>query len=344
MKIVGGDTPYHTVSRLFPNLLPNYRVFEKCIGILEALEDADRHSLLYLYKKGLLYRFDATTTAGRGNKGSRNGSSSGKSNNDTSMSKAKSNNNNSSRRSRYVYRPTPKCMVMAILSIPSLQDNKVIMNTLAGSTYKGNRLALVLILVGLVDSRDKSIYNTLVDYAKHHTIDGLEDEEVANSLLEFLSNRLENDAAAGGVQGYINVLKDFTSSTLDNVLRVLIASVKPRVEDYNGFIQLMHEVVRFYYDPVRIAYMRIVEEREEFRTRLEGFRREHDISIIAGSKGYSSSVDDKDRVVEVSFRLDPTTHRRLASIPYYLQIIAFKLIIEPREFMLKELERYIWDS
>ncbi|MFN4336034.1 MAG: hypothetical protein ACK4FV_00410 [Candidatus Nitrosocaldus sp.] len=323
------DTPYHTISRLFPNLFPNYKVFEKCIGILGALEyaDTDRYSLLYLYRKGLLYRLNATTGSDE----------SGKSNNND-MGKDKS---SGSKRSRYIYRPTPKCMIMMILSIPSFQDNKTIMNTLASNAYKGNRLALALILVGLIDSRDKSIYNTLVDYAKHHTIDGVEDESVADSLLEFISNRLEKDAV--GVQGYINVLKDFTSSTLDSVLRVLIASIKPRVEDYNGFIQLMHEVVRFYYDPVRIAYMRIVEEREEFKARLEGFRKEHDISIIASSnKGYGS-VDGKDKVVEVSFRLD-LAHRRLASIPYYLQIMAFKLIVEPREFMLKEFERYIWGS
>ncbi|MEM0442452.1 MAG: hypothetical protein QW450_04780, partial [Candidatus Nitrosocaldus sp.] len=61
-------------------------------------------------------------------------------------------------------------------------------------------------------------------------------------------------------------------------------SIKPRVEDYNGFIQLMHEVVRFYYDPVRIAYMHVAGEREEFRIRLEQFKKEHDISMIASSK------------------------------------------------------------
>lgn len=316
------EANYDTVSRLFPKLFANHRVFEKYIGILEALDCADGYSLMYLRKKGLIYRIDA--------------GSSRDTNNDNVSS-----NNSSSKEGRYIYLPTPRCMIIKILSIPSLQDNRAVMNALASNVYKGNRLALALILVGLVDSRDRSIYSILVDYAYHHVIDDLDDEAVADSLLEFLRIRLESDAR--GVQGYINVLKDFTSSTLDNVLRVVIASIKPSVEDYNGFIQLMHEVVRFYYDPVRIAYMRIADEREELRTRLEQFRREHDISVIASSssKGYSNA--DKDRI-EVSLRFDASKHPMLASMPYYLQIIAFKLIVEPREFMLKELERYIWSS
>ncbi|MEM4634813.1 MAG: hypothetical protein QXL44_02880 [Candidatus Nitrosocaldus sp.] len=303
---VEGRGAYDTVSRLFPNLFANYRVFKRCVDILGALDSADQHSLRYLYKKGLLYRINTTTD---------------------SRDKGKN------REGKYRLMPTPRCIIIMILSIPSFRDNRIIMNTLADGAYKGNRLALALILIGLVDARDGSIYNTLVDYASNHTIDDIDDGNVADSLLEFLSNKVERDAI--GVQGYIDVFKDFTSSTLDNVLRVIIASIKPRVEDYNGFIQLMHEVVRFYYDPVRIAYMHVAGEREEFRIRLEQFKKEHDISMIASSKG---GRDDK---VEVSFKLD-NLHGKVASLPYYLQIIAFKLMIEPREFMLKELERYVW--
>lgn len=304
MKMVAG-IPYHTVSRLFPNLFPNYRVFEKYVGIIGVLDGADEYSLRYLYRKGLLYKID--------------------------VDRAKD-------KYSIRYKPTPRCIIIKILTIPSFRDNRIIMNILADGAYKGNRLALALILIGLVDAKDESIYNTLVDYASTHTIDDIDDCSVADSLMEFLSNRVERDAR--GIQGYINVLKDFTSSTLDNVLRVIIASIKPRVEDYNGFIHLMHEVVRFYYDPVRIAYMRIVEEREDLTSRLEEFRKERDISMIAGSKSYNN-LSGNDRV-EVSFRFDPSLHSRLASLPYYLQIIAFKLIVEPREFMLKELESYVW--
>ncbi len=302
---------YYTVSRLFPNLFANYRAFKRCIDILGSLDSADKRSLRYLYRKGLIHRLDATYGYG------------------DSKGKGKD---------RYrLYRPTPRCIVMMILSIPSFRDNRIIMNTLADGAYKGNRLALALILIGLVDARENSIYNTLVDYASNHTIDDIDDGNVADSLLEFLSNRVERDAM--GVQGYINVLKDFTSSTIDNVLRVIIASIKPKVEDYNGFIQLMYEVVRFYYDPIRIAYTRVVGEREEFRTRLEQFKKEHDISIIASS---SKDHGDGKAMVEVSFRLDQSKYGKVASLPYYLQIIAFKLMVEPREFMLKELERYVW--
>ncbi|MCS7140937.1 MAG: hypothetical protein NZ888_01970 [Candidatus Nitrosocaldus sp.] len=296
----GADTLY-TVSRLFPSLFPSRRTLERCASILASLESADGDSLRYLYRKGLLYRIGAGKGGGEG-------------------------------RGRYtLYRPTPRGMIIAILSNPSsFRDNRVVMNALADVAYRGNRLALALVLIGLVDARDGSIYSTLVDYSKHHTMDG-PDEEVADSLMGFMGSRLEDDAR--GLQGYINVLRDFTSSTLDNVLRVVIASLRPRVEDYNGFIQLMHEVVRFYYDPVRVAYMRVVGEREEFRERLERFRVEHDISVLAGSERGT---------LEVSLRLP--SHSRLASLPYYMQVIAYKLIVEPREFMLRELERYVWGS
>jgi hypothetical protein len=92
----------------------------------------------------------------------------------------------------------------------------------------------------------------------------------------------------------------------------------------------MHEVVRFYYDPIRVAYMHIIEDKDNFRERLEEYKRSNDLAKITGGK------------VELSIKLD-SKHSRFLSMPYYMQIMLFKLMLEPKEFMLKELERYIWN-
>ncbi len=288
---------YSIVSRSFPGIF-NHNTFKKYTSILTQLDDADYNSLRFLYRKGLLHKISI--------------------------------------RGKAIYRPTPKCVILLILSSESFRDNRVIMNMLTDRVYEGNSLALALILIGLVDGRDRSIYNILLEYATVHVIDGLDDSVVAESLLDFLSRRIEGEKK--GIPEYIDILRDFTSSTLDNVLKVIIASIRPKVEDYNAFIQFMHEVVRFYYDPIRIAYTRIVEERGEFKSRLDEFRGERDLSMIL------SKSNGKRDEINISFELDTSIHSRLLSMPYYLQLIMLKLIVEPRAFMIKELKRYIWTT
>ncbi len=288
---------YSIVSRSFPGIF-NHNTFRKYIGILAQLENADANSLRFLYRKGLLHKINI--------------------------------------RGKAVYRATPKSLILLMLSSEPFRDNRVIMNMLSDGVYKGNSLALALILIGLVDGRDRSIYNTLLEYTTVHVIDGLDDSVVAESLLDFLSRRMEDEKK--GIPEYIDILRNFTSSTLDNVLKVIIASIRPKVDDYNAFIQFMHEVVRFYYDPIRIAYTRIVEERGEFKSRLDEFRGKRDLSVIL-SKSNDKSRDE----INISFELDTSIHSRLVFMPYYLQLIVSKLIVEPKAFMLKELERYIWD-
>jgi len=214
------------------------------------------------------------------------------------------------------------------LALEPFKDNRVIMNMISDDVYRGNRLALALAVIGLVDGRDSSIHNTIREYAKNHVIEHLDDTTIGDLLLEFLSKRLEQESTS--IQGYINVLKDFTPNTLDSVLRVIITSVKPSVNDYNAFINLMYEVVRFYYDPIRVAYMHIIEDKDNFRERLEEYKRSNDLAKITDGK------------VELSIKLD-SKHSRFLSMPYYMQIMLFKLMLEPKEFMLKELERYIWN-
>ncbi len=215
-------------------------------------------------------------------------------------------------------------MVLAL----GFKDNRVIMNMIRDDAYKGNRLALALAVIGLVDGRDSSIYNTIREYAKNHAVEHLDDTTIGDSLLEFLSKRLEHESKS--LQEYINVLRDFTPNTLDSVLRVIIASIKPNVSEYNAFIQIMHEVVKFYYDPIRIAYMHIIEDRDEFSERLEEYKKKNDVTKITDGK------------IEISIKVDAEHYR--FSMPYYMQIMLFKLMLEPKEFMLKELEKYIWDD
>jgi hypothetical protein len=277
------QSDYSIVSRSFPGIF-NHNTFKKYTSILTQLDDADYNSLRFLYRKGLLHKINI--------------------------------------RGKAIYRPTPKCVILLILSSESFRDNRVIMNMLTDRVYEGNSLALALILIGLVDGKDRSIYNTLLEYATVHVIDGLDDSVVAESLLDFLSRRIEGEKK--GIPEYIDILRDFTSSTLDNVLKVIIASIRPKVEDYNAFIQFMHEVVRFYYDPIRIAYTRIVEERGEFKSRLDEFRGERDLSMIL------SKSNGKRDEINISFELDTSIHSRLLSMPYYLQLIMLKLIVEPR--------------
>lgn len=223
------------------------------------------------------------------------------------------------------YRHTPKCIMLMVLAL-GFKDNRVIMNMIRDNAYKGNRLALALAVIGLVDGRDSSIYNIIREYAKNHAIEHLDDTTIGDSLLEFLSKRLEHESKS--MQEYINVLRDFTPNTLDSVLRVIIASIKPNVSEYNSFIYLMHEIVKFYYDPIRIAYMHIIEDRDEFRERLEEYKERNDVTKITTGK------------VELSIKVDAEHYR--FSMPYYMQIMLFKLMLEPKEFMLKELEKYIW--
>jgi hypothetical protein len=257
---------------------------------------ASNNAKRYLYRKGLLHRL---------------GNSIGK-----------------HRYTQVEYKPTLKCIIIMTLALEQFKDNRVIMNMISDDVYRGNRLALALAVIGLVDGRDSSIHNTIREYAKNHVIEHLDDTTIGDLLLEFLSKRLEQESTS--IQGYINVLKDFTPNTLDSVLRVIIASVKPSVNDYNAFINLMHEVVRFYYDPIRVAYMHIIEDKDNFRERLEEYKRSNDLAKITDGK------------VELSIKLD-SKHSRFLSMPYYMQIMLFKLMLEPKEFMLKELERYIWN-
>ncbi len=284
---------YHIISRAFPSLFTRKDTLERYLDVLLSLEDAKIYYLKNLHKKGLLYKVNT---------------------------------------SYMNYKLTPKSIILMTLVLPSFKDNKIIMNRLQDNIYKDNMLALVLTLIGLIDTKEFSIYNTLMEYINSsHIIDNLDDSIIALSLLNFLSTKLENNNKR--VDNYIEVLRYFTSSTLENVLRVIITSVKPTPNDYNGFIQFMHEIVRFYYDPIRIAYMHIVNERE-FKERLEIFRRDRDINSILA----------RDNRIEVSFKINPYIHPKFLSLPSYLQIITLKFILEPKEFMINEIKRYIWDN
>jgi len=231
----------------------------------------------------------------------------------------------------YSYKLAPKGIVLMILTLPSFNDNKIIMNMLSDKIYKDNMLALVLILIGLIDNKESSIYNTLVEYINTHTLDNLDDSIIAHSLLNFVSNKLESENKR--IDNYLDILRYFTSSTLENILRIILISIKPTPNDYNGFIQFMYEVVRFYYDPIRVAYMHIINEKE-YKDRLEIFRRDRDVNSLLA----------KGNKIEASFKIEPSIYGKFLSLPPYLQLIITKLIFEPKEFMNNEIKRYIWGN
>jgi predicted transcriptional regulator len=222
--------------------------------------------------------------------------------------------------------------VIASMAFPKFRESELLWSRLTSNEYKGNPLAFALLITGLsLKDRSEAVYETLLQFAKtRRNIEDLDDRAVADSILRFLSDLWKYERQA--VPEYTNVFKEFRTQGFEEIMRTILMHTKPKAEDYNGFIQFLCEVADFYYSPTRRAYNRIISENPEIERRLQQFKMEQE-----------SLVRQKRASAEVTFRIrDQAELSRFSNMPSHLQAIGMKLIVEPTDFMVKELGCVLW--
>lgn len=222
--------------------------------------------------------------------------------------------------------------VIASMAFPKFRKSELLWLRLTSNEYKGNPLAFAILIIGLnLKDRSEAAYEILIQYAKTgHHIENLDDGTVADSVLCFLSDTQKHERQV--VPEYTNVFKEFRTQGFEEIMRAILMNMKLKAEDYNGFIQFLCEVADFYYSPIRKAYSQIISESPEIGRRLQQFKMEQE-----------SFIRQKRASAEVTFRIrDQAELSRFSNMPPHLQAIGMKLIVEPIDFMVKELEYVLW--
>jgi len=234
-------------------------------------------------------------------------------------------------RSKVEYYLSAKGVIVST-AFPKFRKSEILWSRLTRNEYKGNPLAFVLLITGLsLKDRSEAAHEILIQFAKTgRDIEDLDDGTVADSLLSFLSDTWKRERQT--VPEYTNVFKEFRTQGFEEIMRTILMHMKPKAEDYNGFIQFLCEVADFYYSPIRRAYNRIVSENPEIERRLQQFKMEQE-----------SLVRQERASAEVTFRIrDQARLSRFSNMPSHLQAIGMKLIVEPTDFMVKELGCVLW--
>jgi len=234
---------------------------------------------------------------------------------------------------RREYYPTAKGL-MALMAFPKFRKFDLLRTILTGKEYMGDVLAFALLTAGLsLKQRNGALYETLLEYAKDgRNLEDLDNKTAADSILRFLSNKWRYEKQT--VPEYLNVLREFTTQGFEVIIRTILAGMKPKPEDYNSFIQFLCEVADFYYNPIRRAYANLLGESPDAKQRLEQFKRERE--GLVRQEGSSS---------EVTFRIrDSSEFYRFSNMPAHLQAIGLRLIVEPLDFMIRELKNLYWPA
>jgi DNA-binding MarR family transcriptional regulator len=162
---------------------------------------------------------------------------------------------------------------MVLMAFREFQDWTKIKTALSGSQKRNDPLVYALLTIGYAaNSTPNAIYAALCKYAAQgHNMEPVEAEVIAESLLNFYRSEIRASAAVPPT--YLGVFKEFTTTGFQDVFRMLLMAIKPTAEDYNWLIEFFNQVAEFYYDPARVAYVNLLAENNNLKTRLEEFKK-----------------------------------------------------------------------
>ncbi len=224
--------------------------------------------------------------------------------------------------------------VIALESSAKYRGFSRIRPLLSTSKNRDDQLAYALLVIGYsANGKDDVFYDALTKYAAQgRSLELLEGAAAAESLLNFYQDACMSEAKSP--LNYLGVFKEFTSSGFQDIFRMLLSAMKPTVEDYNWLVQFFHEVVAFYYDPVRVAYMNVLAQNSSLRSRLEQFKKTQETSAkTSGSQ------------MELTFKVTPSKNlEQIMRMPPHLKVISMRLMLEPLEFMNQELKNFFWPN
>ncbi|MCW4005681.1 MAG: hypothetical protein NWF04_03665 [Candidatus Bathyarchaeota archaeon] len=222
--------------------------------------------------------------------------------------------------------------VIALMVFPDFQALPKITRILTAHRRKNDCLAFALLLIGNCEDKNKVIPRTLVDYAKKGgTIESVDAKAVSEVLLAFYS--LEAKTRGEALPNYLGVFQEFTTAGFQQVLQLLLSAMKPTANDYNWLVEFFGEVVEFYYNPARLAYLNLLPQSPRLKRGLERFKKKQEQQITqAGSK------------LEVTFNVPSANVSKFMTMPSHLRAMATRLLLEPLQFINQELSEFFWDT
>ncbi|MEM3737226.1 MAG: hypothetical protein QXJ75_03960, partial [Candidatus Bathyarchaeia archaeon] len=215
--------------------------------------------------------------------------------------------------------------VVALMAFPEFRNFEQTRSILTKVEYRDDSLAFALLTIGSsLGQRSEAVYELLLEYAKAgHNIEDIDSQTAALSLLEFLSNKWRHERQT--VPEYLSVFREFTTQGFELLMRTILASIRPRPDDLNCFVQFLCEVADFYHNPIRRSYLSILKDNPHLRKRLEEFKDEQE-----------SLVKREGASAEVTLRVrNMAEFYRFSHMPAHLQAIGVRLIVEPLDFMVR---------
>jgi DNA-binding PadR family transcriptional regulator len=240
---------------------------------------------------------------------------------------------NSKSKNAKIYSLTSKGII-ALTSFKEYQSFIKIKKLLAAPQKENDKLAYALLIIGYnLNNKDNTVFSTLRGYASHgHRIEQNNSEAIADSILDFFS--LECKSKQTLPTNYIGVFKEFTTSGFQDILKILMSSMKPSLEDYNWLIEFFNATGEFYYNPERLAYINLLAIDSSLNSRLERYR-----------KSQEKQVSKQGSQMEVTFNIPSSNIEKIEkypNMPPYLKVIIMRLILEPTQFIRQELTNYFF--
>lgn len=225
------------------------------------------------------------------------------------------------KREKTEYRLTAKGVIAVLSVMPSFSRVRPALLSL-----KNDELAFALLVIGHAspERKDDALNAALAGFAIS--------DRTAESLLAHYSRQRKTQSTA--LAPYLGMFRDFTPAGFQDILQMLLVAIKPTPDDYNWLVQFFYELVEFYYNPIRLAYINMLSFDSELKSRLERYRKEQEALMKKQGTG-----------IELTFRvLGGFELEKFASMPAHLKAMGLKLILEPLQFMTEELRHSFWDK
>ncbi len=222
---------------------------------------------------------------------------------------------------------------MALMSFAPFRSFSKVLPVL--SLQKNDDLAFAMLVIGnsSAERKDDLLYTILSGYAKYgHSMESRDGQTAADSLLRYYASQCKVQSKT--LPPYLNMFRDFTPAGFQDILKMLLVALKPTPDDYNWLVQFFHELVEFYYNPVRIAYMNMLTHDTVLKSRLDQYRKEQEAMMKKADGG-----------IELTFKvLGGFELEKFVNMPPHLKAMGLKLVLEPLRFMNDELRAAFWSQ
>ncbi len=220
--------------------------------------------------------------------------------------------------------------IITLTSFKEYQTFDKIQKFLATPQKKGDKLAYALLVIGnSINNKNDTVFVTLTKYAMQgHNLEQISSDIAAISILEFYRTEFKSNIYPSN---YIGVFKEFTTTGFQEILKILLSAMKPTVEDYNWLIEFFNTTVEFHYNPERLAYVNLLSKEPNLKLSLEEYK-----------KAQEKQVKKQGSQFEVTFNIPNSNLEKFPTMPPYLKAIIMRLILEPTQFINKELNEYFF--